>query len=103
MFYLCLIIISKIGGQRRGAFHPRNLPVANGGIFAHRALLQAGKGANGLGLRLLRLHAVQMEQAQTCQIGATLRRRVFPAFVSVFTSYVINTSITAPHFHKNTG
>lgn len=32
--------------------------------------MQAGEGANGLGLRLLRLHAVQMEQAQTCQIGA---------------------------------
>ena len=44
--------------------------MADGGVFAHRALLQAGKGADRFGLRLLQRHAVQMEQAQPGQIGA---------------------------------
>ena len=58
------------GGQRLGADHTCDLPMANGGILAHALLLQACKGAGGGRVLLPYSHAVQVKETQLAQVGA---------------------------------
>ena len=58
------------GGQRLRADHAGDLPVADGGVLAHAGLLQPGVRPDGGGVFGPGVHPVDVEQAQTPQVGA---------------------------------
>ena len=59
-----------VGGQRRGALHPGNLPVADGGVLSAGTFPQTGKGTDGGGVWQKHICTVQIKQPHAGQIGA---------------------------------
>ena len=58
-----------IGGQGLRRYHPRNLPVANGGVLSHRGLRQPGHRPSGAWLPTQKGQPLDVSQSGPPQIG----------------------------------
>ena len=58
-----------IGGQGLRRYHPRNLPVANGGVLSHRGLRQPGHRPSGAWLPTQKGQPLDVSQSGPLQIG----------------------------------